>query len=364
MTATHTPAEVFPAGEYLRDELDERGWTVTEFAEIIDRPIQAVSEILNGKKEITAETAISFGDALGTSAEVWLNLQTNFRLWVQQRARPSDSPVARRARLRHLLPLSEVRSRGWLPPGDDLDQLESATCHLLEIASVHDTPTFALAARRANHLEEISIEQSAWIARVRQLARSRSVGAYQQRRLEQLASRLPRLLVDGASKLRELPSLFADAGVVLVFLPGLRGGKLDGAVTVLENGTPVIGVTARGDRFDIVAFTLLHECAHLTLGHITPDSPSNSVWIDDEITGSKVDPREVAADEQAGAWIFPEGFEIESARVPAILAAATRYGVHPSVVIGQLHHERGDYKLLRSHIPKVRDQLPDEDAMP
>ena len=50
MTATYTPAEVFPAGEYLRDELDERGWTVTEFAEILGRPVQAVSEILNGKK--------------------------------------------------------------------------------------------------------------------------------------------------------------------------------------------------------------------------------------------------------------------------------------------------------------------------
>ena len=34
------PAHAFPPGEYLRDELEERGWTVTEFAEIIGRPIQ------------------------------------------------------------------------------------------------------------------------------------------------------------------------------------------------------------------------------------------------------------------------------------------------------------------------------------
>lgn len=55
MTTTLTPAEVFPPGEYLRDELEERGWTVTEFAEIIGRPVQAVSEILNNKKEITTD---------------------------------------------------------------------------------------------------------------------------------------------------------------------------------------------------------------------------------------------------------------------------------------------------------------------
>ena len=79
MTTTCTPAEVFPPGEYLRDELDERGWTASEFAGIIDRPPQAVSEILNGKA-ITAETARSFADALGTTPELWLNLQSVYRL--------------------------------------------------------------------------------------------------------------------------------------------------------------------------------------------------------------------------------------------------------------------------------------------
>ena len=42
-------AEVFPAGEYLRDELDERDSTVTEFAEILARPVQVVSEILRSR---------------------------------------------------------------------------------------------------------------------------------------------------------------------------------------------------------------------------------------------------------------------------------------------------------------------------
>ncbi|MFM7534693.1 MAG: HigA family addiction module antitoxin [Acidimicrobiales bacterium] len=80
MNSTHIPAEVFPAGEYLRDELEARGWTISEFAEIIGRPIQAVSEILNGGKEITTATALAFADALGTTPELWLNLQAGFRL--------------------------------------------------------------------------------------------------------------------------------------------------------------------------------------------------------------------------------------------------------------------------------------------
>jgi len=80
MTLPHTPAEAFPPGEYLRDELEERGWTVTEFASIIGLPVQAVSEILNAKKSITPDTALSLSEALGTSAELWLNLQTAYHL--------------------------------------------------------------------------------------------------------------------------------------------------------------------------------------------------------------------------------------------------------------------------------------------
>ena len=72
------PAEAFPPGEYLRDELEERGWTVTEFAEIIGRPVQTVWEILDANKPITADTAQSFAEALGTGAELWLNLQTSY----------------------------------------------------------------------------------------------------------------------------------------------------------------------------------------------------------------------------------------------------------------------------------------------
>ena len=74
----YTPAEAFPPGEYLRDELDERGWTVVQFAEMIGQPVQAVSEILDAKTGITAETAVSISEALGTSAELWLNLETTY----------------------------------------------------------------------------------------------------------------------------------------------------------------------------------------------------------------------------------------------------------------------------------------------
>ena len=47
------PAEVFHPGEYIRDELDARGWTQEDFAKIINRPLKTLNGILTGRIRIT-----------------------------------------------------------------------------------------------------------------------------------------------------------------------------------------------------------------------------------------------------------------------------------------------------------------------
>ena len=361
MASNYTPAEAFAPGEYLRDELEERGWTVTEFAEIIGRPIQAVSEILNAKKDITPETAVSFSEALGTTAELWLNLQTAYKLHLQRVSATSQdmTPVARRARLRGRLPLAEARSRGWIPESSDLDATEAAVCELLEIPSLDDPCQFLIAARRSNPDEPVSDKQSAWLGHIRRIAERQVVDAYSRSALESLAAELPRVAQAGPDVLPQLPGLLGECGVCLVFAEGLRGGKLDGAVTVLRDGRPVIGLTTRGNRFDSVLYTLLHECAHLTLGHVGPGSSTPAAIYDDDLFEQSEDAREQEANQQVSEWLFPDGFKCASTSVPSIVEAATRYEVHPSVVIGRIHFKTKKYHLHRSHIPKAKPALQD-----
>ena len=362
MAKTFTPAEAFPPGEYLRDELEERGWTVTEFAEIIGRPIQAVSEILNAKKEITPETAVALSEALGTSAELWLNLQTSYRLHLQRATGTTQemTPVARRARLRSRIPVAEARRRRWIPDTTDLDLTEAAVCELLEIPTLQEPCSFLIAARRSNTDDPISDKQVAWLGHIRRMAEQQAVGAYDRYALGALAADLPHIAQEGPSVLPRLPALLGECGVCLVYAEGLRGGKLDGAVTVLRDGRPVIGLTARGNRFDGVLYTLLHECAHLALGHIQPGSDESTVTIyDEDLFEEAEDEREMAADAQVSEWLFPGGFECSSTSVPSIVEAASRYRVHPSAVIGRIHFETKKYQLHRIHIPKAKPALED-----
>ena len=69
------PAEIFPPGEFLQDELDARGWTQTQFAEIIGRKHGVINELVLGKRAITPETAQELAAALGTSAQFWIILR-------------------------------------------------------------------------------------------------------------------------------------------------------------------------------------------------------------------------------------------------------------------------------------------------
>ncbi len=94
MARNFKPAEVFHPGDILKEELDARGWTQVQFAKIIARPLQAVNEIVNGRKRVTADTAKAIGAALGTSAELWVNLQAAYDLYT---AAEPDPGIRKRA---------------------------------------------------------------------------------------------------------------------------------------------------------------------------------------------------------------------------------------------------------------------------
>ncbi len=68
------------AGEFLRDELTVLGMSARKFAERIGVPPNAVTQILNGQRSISAEMALRLGDVFGTTPQYWMNLQANYDL--------------------------------------------------------------------------------------------------------------------------------------------------------------------------------------------------------------------------------------------------------------------------------------------
>ncbi len=67
-------------GEHLAEELDALTMSAAELARRLKVPTNRVTEILNGERAITGDTALRLAHFFGTSAEFWLNLQSLYEL--------------------------------------------------------------------------------------------------------------------------------------------------------------------------------------------------------------------------------------------------------------------------------------------
>ena len=67
-------------GKHVAEELKELNMSAAALARKLKVPTNRISEILNGRRAITADTALRLGHYFGTSAEFWLNLQKLYEL--------------------------------------------------------------------------------------------------------------------------------------------------------------------------------------------------------------------------------------------------------------------------------------------
>jgi len=69
-------------GEILADELEELSLTPTELARQLDVPPNRLTQIIQGKRSITGDTALRLAHWFGTGAQFWLNLQSAYDIRV------------------------------------------------------------------------------------------------------------------------------------------------------------------------------------------------------------------------------------------------------------------------------------------
>jgi len=352
MSETLRPARAVSPGEVIEDELEARGWTQRDLAEIMRRPPQAISEIVRGSKQITPETALELAAAFDTSPEIWVNLESNYRLHLARHNHGDESSdIARRSRLYELLPMNDLIKRGWVRAGDSVDELEAAVHEFVggDPVSVVPAVSFRQAATRGP-------EQGAhvaWVRRVRQLATRQRIPAFDRTRLAEAVPAI-RALANSSDRVGLVPTLLNQLGIRFVIVPPLSKTFIDGAVCDV-NTSPIVALTLRYDRIDSFWFTLLHELAHLVLGHQTPHLDR----LDDE--SQQRDSQEIAANECARSWLInQQALQAFVARVKPyfakdkVLRFAAEQQVHPGIVVGQLMYDGTvKYNYHRALLVKV-----------
>lgn len=272
--AQRTPAEVFPVGEFIKEELEARGWTQTDLAEILGRPQRLVSEIITGKRGITPDTARGLGQAFGTDPQLWLNLSAAHQLSL---LKDTGDEVQRRAALFSKVPVKEMVRRHWVEHSDNIDVLEQRVKSFLGVESLDQLQFDAAASASVAP----NAEQCVWLARAKQLARMLTPAAkYTKSNVEALCRKL-RPLLKFTAEIRHVPLLLSEAGIRFVVVEQLPQSKIDGACFWLDDSSPVVAVSMRRDSADSFWFVVLHELGHVFYG----DGKNGYVPVDEALVG-------------------------------------------------------------------------------
>jgi HTH-type transcriptional regulator / antitoxin HigA len=360
----HNIAEVFPPGEFIKEELGARGWTQDDLAEILGRHRAAISAIVNGKREISADIACDLGTAFGTSPQYWMNLETSYRLFSKVR---SNETVARKALLFQKAPVKEMIRRNWISGSDDLNTLERSVLQFFEIKSLDQEPKVVPhAAKKSTSYGSATPAQIAWLYRAKKIARGVQASQFSEKSFLETQRKLRQLLTNPEDG-RHVPRILAEGGIRFLLIEQLPQTKVDGICFWLDEVSPVIALALRYDRFDHFWYLLGHECGHVE----RKDGLQGSPYLDVNLVGDNAVPTDDKPEAEIAADNFAQEFLIDQAKLDKFINRvrplyskqkirnfALSIGVHPAIVLGQLQH-RGevDWSHSREMLVKVRDSI-------
>jgi antitoxin HigA-1 len=101
------PTAIHP-GEHLAEELSALGMSAAELARQLGVPTNRITEILNGRRAITGDSALRLAHFFGTSAEFWLNLQSLYEIRVAEQR--SGKSIRALPTLKHIEQAHALRS--------------------------------------------------------------------------------------------------------------------------------------------------------------------------------------------------------------------------------------------------------------
>lgn len=339
------PAMIPPAptpAEFIRNAMTRLGITQANLAKHLGSRGR-VSELLTGKRTPSINEIKVLRALLGISAD---------------RLIPSgDTTVATQAETFPRYPVAEMFKRGWLEAAprakEKIQELINALCERVAVPSM----CFQGTAFRRNvdtHVKSDPAALHAWLlgARLTALGTLDMLEPYIT--IHDDKNFLKKVVQHSAKKQGpvQVVEFLRQHGIALLVVPHLKRTHLDGGVFCV-NGHPVIVLTLRYDRLDAFWFTLLHELAHLVLGHVIP---GNEDFIIDDLDAEKQEKREKDANMLARVSAIPDEVweknrqSLKRASVAAMYLVAEELGIHPSIVAGRIRYERRDYRVLSQHV--------------
>ena len=324
-------AIAIPPGATIREQLSQRGMSQREFASRMDMSEKHISNLINGKVELTHDTAIRLEAVLGIPAQFWSNLESIYR---EQEARVrEENELEHDEAIAKMMPYAECAKLGWFPPTRDSQDKVYELRRFFGVArlkKIEELRLPGIAYRVVGANPKLMYTQAIWAQKARLMSREMQTGAAN---IEKLKKMLPgiRALTMKTPELfyEELVSMLSNCGVALVVLQHIKGSFLHGA-TFYDGNRIVLALTVRGRDADRFWFSLFHELGHIVLGHISLDHVDD----DDEKAADEFARDHLIPPDKYAAFVDRGQFSEED-----IVYFSNLIGIAPGIVLGRLQNE-------------------------
>ena len=311
-----------------------------------------VSEILNGKRQLTLPMIRALNENLGISLDV-----------LTQEIKTKDEEINW-----NLFPISEMVKRKWIttPIVKTLETPRKIMEDFFALLGSHKTATIYCKSTKFNERTNRNMDKYAllaWVARISIKAKQLNIskkylpGIVDDEFLKKIAQ---------TSRLENGPiivkDLLEDAGIPLIVEPHLPRTYIDGAAILSSDNKPIIALTIRHDRLDNFWHTLLHELAHVSRHLKNPEE----FFVDNLDSDLNLNKKEVEADILArnsfiprAKWERSDVFFDPSENL--ICEYADKWMIHPSIIAGRIRYETKNFYRFRQLVgyKEVRKLFPD-----
>ncbi len=343
----------FHPGYYLKELIEEMQITQDEFAKRLGTTGKNLSELLNGKTKLSDELAMNLSIMLGTSVDVWLNLQKTYDKKIIEIE--YNKRMDKEAETIPLIDYTFFVVNKFTQVGITTKDKAIELLKFLGITSFDSLkrPNYLVKHRATiNSTEEKHILNSnIWVQTALNVSGNIKTDVYNSKKLkdhlQEIRSMTLQMPVDF---LPRLEAIFSSCGIAFVILPYLKNSQIYGAVKWVDKDRVILILNDRGKSADTFWFSLFHEIGHVLQEKLTMliiDSKDTNL---DEINKTLED----EADKFAQNILIPkEKYRnfINNGNYSrlAIIQFAIEIGIHPGIVVGRMQKEKYiEYKSLNN----------------
>lgn len=348
-------------GEVLKLELQERGISQKQLAEMTGMQRSHISELLKGRRNMSVRMASTLSDALGISADFWLRLQS---VYTCNEHRLTKMGVSEREALGELAAYDKVFDvrtaikRLGVTVTDAVGRLK-ALKDGLRLPSVAEMQMLTTGLfRRSEKTGTDARMTMTWILLARRhAAEMEVVGRYNPENATRMVSDIRTIFNENKNTISRLEAVFSGYGIKFGVEKKVERASVD-AYSFIDAGVPVIIVTRRYDRIDNLAFSVCHELGHIVM-HFSDANNSVTSSLDIDEYCHSTEERE--ADSFASDMLIPKEVWKTIPRVQmnpiAIQRDYTRWaasnGINKWIALGRIAHETGMYRFKNDNARKI-----------